>query len=70
LEKPYNLRNVRTVFGLESNGVSARFEFDLFIDRIVFEQYVESWWAGARKYLRDCEGFGIEKAAPADGLGR
>jgi hypothetical protein len=63
LEKPYNLRNVRIVSGLDGSGVSAaiyfgytrigavhddfdggtaRFEFDLSIDRIVFEQYVES----------------------------
>jgi hypothetical protein len=32
-------------------GGTARFEFDLFSDRIVFEHYVESWWADARKYL-------------------
>jgi hypothetical protein len=31
------------------DGGTVRFEFDLFTDRIVFEQYVEHWWTGARK---------------------
>jgi hypothetical protein len=70
MEKSYNLRNIRTVPGVDGTSVSAaiylghrrigtvhddfdggtvRFEFDLFTDRIVFEQYVEAWWASARK---------------------
>lgn len=28
---------------------TAHFEFDLFTDRIVFEQHVQSWWEGARQ---------------------
>ncbi len=32
-----------------SDDSTVRFEFDLFTDRIVFEQYVENWWAAAGK---------------------
>jgi hypothetical protein len=35
------------------DGGTVRFEFDLFTDRIVFEQYVDNWWAGAHKDIDD-----------------
>jgi hypothetical protein len=41
-------RRVGTVRDHSDDGM-VRFEFDLFTDRIVFEQYVENWWAAAGK---------------------
>jgi hypothetical protein len=39
------------------DGGTVRFEFDLFTDRIVFEQYVDNWWAGAHKDIDDDPAF-------------
>lgn len=41
-------RRVGTMRDHSDEG-TVRFEFDLFTDRIVFEQYIENWWATADK---------------------